>query len=113
MTGEIRENLWANKTRVAYERNMNKTNWPLNSIYKTMSYLNRTHPSDSALKQALAVANRVHFTRNWPPPNFEHPLVDSFIKTLKRRPTTQTNSPITTTVFTKRELELITSKIYL
>lgn len=78
---------------------------------KIMSYINRTSPSDSALKHALAAANKVHLTRNWPPPNFEHPVVDSFIKTLKRRPTTRTNNPIVTPVFTKRELELITTEM--
>lgn len=86
---EIRESSLVPATMKAYERGIRGVELPLNDPWKIVAYLDKISPSDSALKQGMAMANKIHKTRNWELPRWDDPLLESFISALKRQPARQ------------------------
>lgn len=87
MASEIRQNALAPTTIKAYQQGFKKAEWPLDSPFRMMAYLDKAPSSDAALKQWITIANRIHESRLWPRPNFQHPLVRDFINGIKHRKT--------------------------
>lgn len=83
---EIRDKTLAPNTLKTYRQGFYKAEWPLDSPFRIMAYLDKAPPSDSSLKQWIAIATRIHESRLWPRPDFQHPLVKDFIKSLQHRP---------------------------
>lgn len=104
---EISEASLAPRTIKAYEQTGNKTEWPLDSPYKIIQYLQPTAPSDSALKHKIATANKIHRLRDWAPPAFNTPLIEGLIQAIKRRPAASSDDTKTTPVFSKEDLQKI------
>lgn len=69
-----------------------------------MAYLNKAPPSDSFLRQWMAIASRIHKARLWSPPEFTHPLVQTFIAAIKRR--SSPSKPIAEQATTFKEEDL-------
>lgn len=86
MVAEIREKTLAPATIKTYQQGFYKAEWPLDSPFRIMAYLDKAPPSDASLKQWIAIANRIHDSRLWPRPDFNHVLVKDFISSIKRRP---------------------------
>lgn len=104
---EIRETTLAPSSVATYQRGFQQTDWPLDSPFRIMAYLNKAPPSDSSLKQWIAIASKIHQSRLWPEPNFNHPLVKSFIQATKRRASTATKDHRNVDTFSKQDLEAI------
>lgn len=88
IASEIRESALAPATVKAYQQGFFKAEWPLDSPFRVIAFLNKAPSSDSSLKQWIAMANRIHDSRLWRRPDFTHPLVRDFINSIKRRPAT-------------------------
>lgn len=104
MAKEIRETTLAEGTIKTYERSFTQTEWPLDSPFRIMAYLNKAPPSDSSLKQWIVSAKRIHKSRMWKEPDFQHPLVQNFIDALKHRKTKSMKDHRNTATFTKQDL---------
>lgn len=89
IANEIRQHALAPATIKTYQQGFSKAEWPLDSPFRIMAYLDKAPPSDASLKQWMAIAIRIHESRLWPRPNFDHPVVKDFINSLKRRPSTR------------------------
>lgn len=107
----IRSHLIAESTRKRYESEIKKASWPLSDPVQTMTYLLSAASSPSAMKQAVAAARRVHSSRSWVPPPFDHPTVMDLRQALKKRPTETQLHPKQDNVFTNREIKLLFATI--
>lgn len=83
MARQIREKTLVPNTNKAYQRGFNNSEWPLDSPFRIMAYLDKAPPSDSSFRQWMATATAIHKSRLWPAPEFRHPLVQNFIQALK------------------------------
>lgn len=104
---EVRERTLAQKTMDIYERTLRRNVWPLDNPFKTIAYLNKAPASDSALRQWVAAAKRIHKARMWDPPPFHHPLVESVLEAIKRRPIKPKTIKATAQAFSREELQLL------
>lgn len=104
---QIREGSLAPATIKAYKRSFDKAEWPLDSPFRIMAYLDQAPPSDSSLRQWMATATRIHKCRLWPVPNFKHPLVQSFIEALKRREVPTRSLKEKPVIFNENELRTL------
>lgn len=107
VTRDLREKILAPKTMQIYERASQKAEWPLDSPYKIIKYLDTAAASNSSLKQWIAAAKRIHKVRNWGPPIFNHPMVEAFIEVQRKRPVNRDTSKRNPPVFEKTELQAI------
>lgn len=104
MSYQMREKALAPSTIKAYERGFKQAEWPLDSPYRIMAYLNKAPSSDSSLKHWMATASKIHKSRQWELPNFKHPLVQNFIDALKRRPSNSISCETNTSTFSESDL---------
>lgn len=107
MAREIREKTLAPSTIKAYQKGFNYAEWPLDSPFRVMAYLDKAPASDASLKQWMATAMAIHKSRLWDPPDFNNPLVQNFIQALKRRSTVQRTTFNETATFSENDLRLI------
>lgn len=103
----MRESALAPATIKSYERGFKQAEWPLDSPYRIMAYLNKAPPSDSSLKQWIATATKIHKSRQWRTPDFKHPLVQNFIDTLKRKPTNFPTKETCEDIFRESDLKAL------
>lgn len=89
VASEIRERALAPATVKSYQQGFSKAEWPLDSPFRIMAFLDKAPHSDSSLKHWMAMANRIHDSRLWKRPDFNHPLVRDFISSIKRRPSSK------------------------
>lgn len=107
MASEMREKTLASGTVESYQRGFTQAEWPLDSPFRIMAYLTKAPPSDSSLKQWMAMARKIHQSRLWKEPNFQHPLVKNFIEAIKHRTVKSTKDHKNTTTFTKQDLQAL------
>lgn len=107
MSKQIREKTLAPATVKAYQRSFDKAEWPLDSPFRIMAYLDQAPPSDSSLRQWIATAVRIHKCRMWPAPDFKHPLVQNFIESLKRREGPPRSLLEKAAIFSERDLSAL------
>lgn len=111
MTTAIRSHVIAPSTRKRYETEIKKTVWPLTDAFSTTKYLRVASSSESAMKQAIAAARRLHLNRAWSPPPFDHPLVASYITTIKKQPIMTPLHPRHDNVLTNKEVQRLFAAI--
>lgn len=106
-SNEIREKALAPNTIKAYQQGFYKAEWPLDSPFRIMAYLDKAPPSNASLKQWIAIAKRIHESRLWPQPDFSHPLVKDFIQSIQRRPSLQKRMTENKITLNEEELQKI------
>lgn len=97
----------APNTVKAYQQGFSKSIWPLDSPFRIMAYLDKVPNSDSSLKQWIAIANRIHDSRLWTRPDFNHILVRDFISSIKHRPASLRSNLQKKDTFTETDLRKI------
>lgn len=107
MAREMREKALASTTVATYERGFTQAEWPLDSPYRIMAYLDKAPPSDAFLKQWMTIATKIHKSRLWKEPNFQHPLVKNFIDAIKNRASKKIKNNQNVATFTKQDLDAL------
>lgn len=85
----IRQQVIGASTRARYESGIREAAWPPSTIFDAITYLSRASPSKIMkimLKQAVVEVRRVHSARDWPPPPFDHPILQSYRQALLKTP---------------------------
>lgn len=107
MSKEMREQALMPSTIKSYQRGFSQAEWPLDSPFRIMAYLNKAPSSDASLKQWMATAGKIHRSRLWPEPDFKHPLVQNFIDAIKHRSSKTKSHFENKATFTSEELAAI------
>lgn len=104
MANKIRTHLLSKATQLRYESIIKRNSWPIDSVFKTIAYLNSVASSKSSLKQAVAAAKKVHALREWQSSPFDHPIVQAAIQATIRTPVVTPTRPPLPKVFSTVEL---------
>lgn len=101
---EIRHNLISYNTRIKYESIIRRNQWPLSSVFSTLSFIYNTKKTKASMKLAIAAAKKFHLTRGWSQPPFDVSVVTSAIQAALRTPVQTPTEPKRSNVFTNNEV---------